>query len=194
MKAFFPFLLIPLSVGAAVMFSPTMSGLFVRPVDPISVQQLTLPVGAKDIKTEVATEGVSVVRLEALMPSRILEQVSPPVSTPVKKTASERYRLSSVLLSPERRSAIINGEVKMEGARLDEFRVARITKDSVMLRGPDGKETVKLDSLESSQLFRITNIDKNKVSFLVPPKPPATPIPPDELERQFRHLLENFSH
>jgi len=194
MKAYLPFLLIPLAVGGVISISPWLTSVFVPVVEPISVRQLTLPPGSRDVKNQGAVEDISSLRLEALMPSYILERVSPPVVAPIQRTATERFRLSSVLLSPDKHSAVINGEVKLEGARLDEYRISRIGKDAVTLKGPKGVETVALDSIESSQLFRTGKTENKKLSFSMPPKPPATPIPSDELERQFRHLLENFSH
>lgn len=194
MKAYLSFVLIPLAVGGAVMMSPGVTSLFVHEAEPILVKQLTLPPGSKDVKNSREAESVLSLRLEALMPSNIMEKVSPPPVVPIQRTAVERFRLSAVLLSPDKRSAVINGEVKLEGARLDEYRISNIGKDAVTLKGPNGIEKVALDSIESKQLFRITKTEKNKLSFAMPVNAAQTPLPPDELERQFRRLLENFSH
>ena len=194
MKAYLPFALIPLAIGGALEMSPSLTSSFVQPMAQISVQQLTLPPGSKELKASGEEGLVSTLRLEALMPSSIMERVSPPPVVPIQRTAAERYRLSSVLLSPEKRSAVINGEVKLEGARLDEYRISKISKDAVTLKGPSSSEKVALDSIESTQLFRAGRTENNKLSYTMPDQLPQTPVPSDELERQFRHLLENFSH
>jgi len=198
MKAYLPFLLIPLAVGGAIELSPNLANSFVPSVGKISIQQLTLPPTSKDVTNASDVVSVPLLRLEALMPSYIMTRISPPPVITVQRTAAERYRLSSVLLSPEKSSAVINGEVKLVGSRVDEYRVSKISKDAVTLKGPNGLEKIALDSIESTSLFRIGNrlgkTESNKMSFTMPAKLPQTPIPSDELERQFRHLLENFSH
>lgn len=194
MKAYLSFALIPLAVGGSMYLSPELTGAFLPPITSFNVQQLTLPPGSKDVKAPSSEDTVSPLRLEALMPSYIMARVSPPSVIPVQRSAVERYRLSSVLLSPDKRSAVINGEVKFEGAKLDEYRISRIAKDAVTLKGPRGIEKVALDNTGATQLFRAGKTENNRLSFSMPSKLPQTPVPSDELERQFRHLLENFSH
>lgn len=195
MKPFLTFLTVPLIIGGGVMLTPWLTREIIQPGEAISVPQLTLPPGAR----EVAGQSSAVdepLRLEALMPAFMIDSVIPPPPSPVKRSAAERFQLASVLLSPEKRSAVINGQVVFEGSRMQGYRVQRIGKDQVALSGPDGVETI---SLNNRPLFLAAKKDNDKMQVLVPKRPPeGTPaqpaLPADELERQFRHLLENFSH
>ncbi|QKK10504.1 MAG: MSHA biogenesis protein MshK [Pseudomonadota bacterium] len=52
--------------------------------------------------------------------------------------------LSSTMISPERRIAVIDGQIVQEGDRLGAMRVIAIQPGSVRLRGPQGYSTLKL--------------------------------------------------
>lgn len=52
--------------------------------------------------------------------------------------------LSSVMVSPGRRVAVIDGEVVREGGRIGKFQVLSIDAGRVRLRGPQGYSTIKL--------------------------------------------------
>jgi MSHA biogenesis protein MshK len=70
----------------------------------------------------------------------------PPRAVPVERT-SEQTRapvLQSVIITPERRAAIINGERVELGAVYGDARVARITETEVVLRSADRTEVLKL--------------------------------------------------
>lgn len=54
------------------------------------------------------------------------------------------WNLTSILVSPRRRLAVINGEVVREGGRIDGMTVIRIRDDRVILKGLGGRETVPL--------------------------------------------------
>jgi hypothetical protein len=199
MKSFVPFLAVPVVVVGAYWLSPSLTHLVAVPPNPISVQQLALPPGAREVASAASVSTVSPLRLEALMPAFVVDHASP--LPPDQRPAVERYHVASVLLSEEKKSAVINGEVLFEGSRLDEFRVQRIGKDTVVLKGPNGNETLALESVASRSLFVVSNKagegGHGHLSFVMPAanRPDAAfPLPPDELERQYRHLLENFSH
>lgn len=200
MKSFISFLAIPAVVGGALTLSPWLTGMIVPPSEPINIQQLTLPPGARDLNAQGGTGARETLRLNALMPAFMIDGITPPPPSPVQRSAADRYRLASVLLSEEKSSVVINGRVLFEGNRLDEFRVRKIGRDRVILKGPKGNEIVHLDNLADTALFRVTKAEQNKLSFAMRPLRPAhgapaqPALPAEELERQFRHLLENFSH
>lgn len=53
-------------------------------------------------------------------------------------------RLQSVLISPSRRVAVIDGRVVREGERVGDATLVSIAASHVLLRGPGGRETLKL--------------------------------------------------
>lgn len=53
-------------------------------------------------------------------------------------------RLESVLIAPDRRIAVISGQQVVVGARVGGSEVLRITESEVVLRGPQGEQTLKL--------------------------------------------------
>lgn len=66
----------------------------------------------------------------------------------VERIANERYRLSAILYSPERRVAIVNGRALSEGQRLGRARVTRIHRGKVDLEV--GNKTLTLALAKSS--------------------------------------------
>lgn len=58
-------------------------------------------------------------------------------------TASEP-RLESVLIAPDRRIAVINGQQVVVGARIAGGEVVRISETEVVIRGADRSQTLKL--------------------------------------------------
>lgn len=52
--------------------------------------------------------------------------------------------LQSVLISPTRRVAVINGETVKEGGKVGDLRVARISEDEVVLRNGSDVKVLKL--------------------------------------------------
>lgn len=52
--------------------------------------------------------------------------------------------LSSIMIGPRRRIAVINGEVVREGGRVGNMKVMAIEAGRVRLRGPQGYSTLKL--------------------------------------------------
>lgn len=53
-------------------------------------------------------------------------------------------RLESVLIGPDRRVAVINGQQYIEGARFADGRVLRISESEVVIRHADRDEALKL--------------------------------------------------
>jgi MSHA biogenesis protein MshK len=58
--------------------------------------------------------------------------------------AGPALRLESVLIGPDRRVAVINGQQYGEGARFGDGRVLRISESEVVIRHPDRDEALKL--------------------------------------------------
>jgi hypothetical protein len=52
--------------------------------------------------------------------------------------------LQSVLIAPNRRSAIIGGKALSVGDRLGDFTLVRVSEGEVQLRGPEGSRTLRL--------------------------------------------------
>lgn len=53
-------------------------------------------------------------------------------------------RLESVLIAPDRRIAVINGQEVTIGSRFGDGEVVRITEDEVLIRKADGEASLKL--------------------------------------------------
>lgn len=53
-------------------------------------------------------------------------------------------RVESILIAPDRRLAVINGEQVTLGSKLGVGAVVRITETEVVVRGPDGEQTFSL--------------------------------------------------
>ncbi len=66
----------------------------------------------------------------------------------VSAVAAPRWVLKSTLISPSRRSAILNGRVVKKGEQLDrEVKVLDILPGSVLLKGAEGEFSVNLLSV-----------------------------------------------
>lgn len=52
--------------------------------------------------------------------------------------------LQSVLIAPGRRSAVIGGQLVVEGDLFGDAKVVRISEGEVLLSGPGGEQTLKL--------------------------------------------------
>lgn len=76
--------------------------------------------------------------------ARLTDPTRPPPSLGVGGQAERPFDLTSTLVSPRRRVAVINGQVVREGGRIDGMTVVRIRADRVILDGPGGRETVPL--------------------------------------------------
>jgi hypothetical protein len=58
--------------------------------------------------------------------------------------AARTPRLQSVLIAPGRRHAVINGELVRQGGTYGKATVVRVSATSVLLRFPDGDQTLEL--------------------------------------------------
>lgn len=61
-----------------------------------------------------------------------------------RASAAAATRLESVLIAPDRRIAVINGQQYTEGARFGSGRVLRISEGEVVIRHADRDEALKL--------------------------------------------------
>lgn len=66
---------------------------------------------------------------------------APPEPGEASKTAA---RLQSVLISPGRRVAVIDGRLVRVGERVGDATLVAISESQVVLQGPGGRETLKL--------------------------------------------------
>ena len=64
--------------------------------------------------------------------------------TTASATPAGAPRLESVLIAPDRRIAVINGEQYTEGATFGDGRILRISESEVVLRRPGRDEVLKL--------------------------------------------------
>ena len=53
-------------------------------------------------------------------------------------------RVESILIAPDRRVAVINGETVTLGGRIADAEVVRINESEVVVRGAEGERTLKL--------------------------------------------------
>lgn len=61
----------------------------------------------------------------------------------------DQFILTAVLLGRENPAAILNGSVVQVGDRIDDYKVARITRKSIFLKGPSGTTEIPLKPLFS---------------------------------------------
>lgn len=82
--------------------------------------------------------------------AQLADPTKPPVAvsapTPdAPNAAAASTGLQSIILRKSGKpAALINGEVVELGGKLGEARLVRITEDSVVLKGPEGEETLRL--------------------------------------------------
>ena len=76
-------------------------------------------------------------------PFRPPRQIEQPVADDVAK-APAGSRLESVLIGPDRRIAVINGQQYLEGDRIGDGRVLRISESEVVIRHPDRDEKLTM--------------------------------------------------
>ncbi len=93
------------------------------------------------------------VLLSAALPARA--ETLPDPTRPALATAAESApeaaaaagpRLQMIRIAPSRRTALIDGQEVTVGSTIGELRVVRITEGEVVLKGPGGKEVLKLFS------------------------------------------------
>jgi MSHA biogenesis protein MshK len=76
-------------------------------------------------------------------PFRPPRQIEQPVVDDAAK-APAGSRLESVLIGPDRRIAVINGQQYLEGDRIGNGRVLRISESEVVIRHPDRDEKLTM--------------------------------------------------
>ncbi len=70
-----------------------------------------------------------------------------PRASAIPAEGEEGYRLTSILVAPDRRIAVINGHVVRVGDRVADAQVVGITLTRVQLRGPEGAFELPLHPL-----------------------------------------------
>jgi MSHA biogenesis protein MshK len=85
---------------------------------------------------------------QASLPDPTLPPAAGPVDgaskAPVGRTTNLGHRLQSVLISPERKLAVIDGRTVPLGGQIDGARIVEITEDGVTLRRGTQTETLPL--------------------------------------------------
>lgn len=185
MKAFFPFLVIPAVMGFAMSAGPWLSARLLERPELVAVPDFVeLPPNTRELLTIIDEEDPPVLRLAAIMPPGVVDRVLPPPPPATNPPASERFQLQSVLLAEGGRpSAVIDGELVFQGGRIGEYRLAKVAADHVVLAGPRGRE--RLDLAQAPVLAALPSAAGVKT---------APAVPADDLERQYRRLLESFRH
>ncbi|UCD69108.1 MAG: hypothetical protein JSW48_03170 [Betaproteobacteria bacterium] len=61
-----------------------------------------------------------------------------------KSVAPKTMTLQTVLISPQRRTAVINGKVMSLGDTIDGYRLAEIRESEVVMKGSKGTRTLRL--------------------------------------------------
>ncbi len=77
-------------------------------------------------------------------PTRPPAAVQAPTSTRTPQVKAPDWRLSSILIAPDRRVAVISGQALVEGEVIDGARVVKITPAEVLLRRGKREYTLKL--------------------------------------------------
>jgi MSHA biogenesis protein MshK len=72
------------------------------------------------------------------------DPTQPPMVSDSTGTASGGTRIESILIAPDRRVAVINGQQVTIGSRIGSGTVVRITETEVVVRGAEGEQTLKL--------------------------------------------------
>lgn len=118
------------------------------------------------------------------MPPGVVDRVLPPPPPAIIQPAPERFQLQSVLLAEGGRpSAVIDGELVFQGGRIGEYRLAKVAADHVVLAGPKGRE--RLDLVQAPVLAALPSAAGMTA---------APAVATEDLERQYRRLLESFRH
>lgn len=78
-------------------------------------------------------------------PETPLEKISPQSSTAAVAVPTTERKISMILINKKNKFAIIDGRMLNEGDLIDTFRVAKIEKDKVLLKGKEGEKWLKID-------------------------------------------------
>lgn len=77
-------------------------------------------------------------------PAQIPSAPRPAETTPTPTATTKTFRLQAVVYHPQRPSAMVDGQTVFTGDRFADYRVARITRNSVTLTSDAGDVTLKL--------------------------------------------------
>lgn len=187
MQAFIPFAIVPVLVGGGYWLAPWVSGLMTKPAESIVTARISIPPGIRDLRATERHQEVTPIRLAALMPSDAVDRFVPPPEAENTRQANERLRLRSVLVTPDKRAAVIDNDLVFEGNLVKGYRVQRIADDRVILLGAQGREVLRLDGEGQGRLTLLP--PKRRADTGVPAQPPLSS---DELERQYRRLLDRL--
>lgn len=76
-------------------------------------------------------------------PTEVPAEVAAPIAAAGEATTPDSG-LQSVIIAPGRRAAIINGQNVEQGGKYGDSRLIRVNENSVVLRGPQGKQVLML--------------------------------------------------
>lgn len=95
--------------------------------------------------SRVASGLVAALFAGAVNAAPFADPTQPPVMRgPGEAPLSGAPRIESILIAPDRRLAVISGQQVTVGSRVGAAAVVRITESEVVLRGPEGEQTLKL--------------------------------------------------
>jgi len=75
-------------------------------------------------------------------PTMVPAEVRAPVA--MEAGAAQDSGLQSIIIAPGRRAAIINGQTVEQGGKYGDARLIKVNESSVVLRGPQGKQVLRL--------------------------------------------------
>lgn len=94
--------------------------------------------------------GLALLLLCAALPvvsaQALIDPTKPPaeISAPLVQAAPEGDRLQSIIISPVRRAAIINGQTVELGAKYGEAKLVEVRESGVALQGAQGRQELTL--------------------------------------------------
>jgi len=106
---------------------------------------------AKRFSARVCCNGLALLLLCAVLPvasaQALTDPTKPPaeISAPLTQAAApEGDRLQSIIISPTRRAAIINGQTVELGAKYGEAKLVEVSESGVALQGAQGRQVLTL--------------------------------------------------
>jgi len=97
--------------------------------------------------TRLPAIGILLLAAAAARAAPFTDPMRPPSAAGIEApgpTAVDGPRLESVLIAPDRRVAVINGQQVSVGGKVGSGEVVRITESEVVIRGVGGDATLKL--------------------------------------------------
>ena len=150
-----------LSISAVDLFSDKVMPEIAIPLKPISAAPLReskeVPGPLKMDSNAINKDAVGDLVTDPTIPIRPqgVQVASSIAGEAVKTTKIGDYKLNQILVSRNRKLAVINGEILSIGDSLDDVKVVDITEDTVTLKGPDGD--IKLSIIGKS--IRTKHVD-----------------------------------